>query len=459
MSRSHQRAYLAAMKRGGIVHPDITLQEAARAGITLSLACALLGQESAGGRNVWGGDNAPNGGTSGLRWKTVTENRYKQYKRARGPKGEGGRQGAGPCQLTWHTFQDRADELGGCWNPECNMRVGFTDLKAMIDRHGLAEGLEHYNTGSTTTAKGAAYSRSVRLKAERWHDILVEAAREADDPEPDAPEPDTGEPHPELSIGEKGPKVEKLERALHRRAKARDLPTVKLNGVYDRDTHGLAVEVVYRLGLYSRRIRGGVLTPYAHERIIAPHRRNATQLEREKQRAKEAEQSGTRRPRIVRAPFTTRKVFGSLGAETRFTVHYSAGGRARDLGEGIEDAKLSHRLHASKGWGGCSYHFVIPDSGELILCRPVDEKGAGVANTNSNNVHAQFPGTTGDRPTEAQKRTIRWLVANAHTEALPASHRTSRDLRRADIRGHNRWPGQSTGCPGHFTPENLGLRR
>ena len=164
MSRdSRQRAYLAAMKRGGIVYPAITLQEAERAGITLSLACALLDQESAGGRNVWGGDNAPNGGTSDLRWKTVIEGRYKQYKRQRGPEGMGGRQGAGPCQLTWHTFQDRADDLGGCWKPECNMRVGFTDLEAMIDRHGLAEGLEHYNTGSTTTAKGAAYSRSVRL--------------------------------------------------------------------------------------------------------------------------------------------------------------------------------------------------------------------------------------------------------------------------------------------------------
>lgn len=456
MASTRDRAYLAAMKRGGIVYPETTLAESRRAGIKLSLACALLEQESAGGKNVWGNDRPPNGGTSGWGWRTVTERDYRAYLRRRGSRGRGGMQGVGPCQLTWYEFQDRADGLGGCWKPAINMRVGFAHLASLIREHGYAVGVERYNGVGRRE-----YSRSVRSKAEKWHDVLVEAAQEDDDPSPQKPD-EKGEPYPALRDGDRGAKVRKLQRALNRRAKSFDLwDRTDVDGIYGPDTHGLVVEVVYRLGVYSRRIRGGALSAYAHELVIAPHRRNETQVERAKARAKEDAPTG-RAPRIVtarEAGIRTSAVFGAVGPETKLTTHYAAGPRARNLSEAISLSRGHDRFHRSKGWGGLSYHYMIPDTGEIVCGRSPSQKGAHVAGQNSNNIGINFFGTTGDRPTRAQIEAAKWLVANAHTERMPRAHRTDRDLRRADIRGHRFWPGQSTGCPGHFTPQNLGLRR
>ena len=41
--------------------------------------------------------------------------------------------GVGPAQLTWFSFQDRADDLGGCPHPFWNMLVGFEIIKAHVD--------------------------------------------------------------------------------------------------------------------------------------------------------------------------------------------------------------------------------------------------------------------------------------------------------------------------------------
>lgn len=148
-------------------------------------------------------------------------------------------------------------------------------------------------------------------------------------------------------------------------------------------------------------------------------------------------------------------VFGSLGPETKVTTHYAASPRAHNLAEGLALARGFDAFHRSKGWGGVSYHFLIPDTGEIILGRSTLHKGAHVLNTNTGNVGINFFCTAGDKPTKAQAKTYLWLLAHAHTDALPARHRTDRDLRNADIRGHKFWPGQSTDCPGFFTPAAL----
>lgn len=167
---------------------------------------------------------------------------------------------------------------------------------------------------------------------------------------------------------------------------------------------------------------------------------------------------GPAKPRIVtakQAGLSPASVFGGLGAETKVTTHYAASPRARNLAEGLSLARGFDRFHRSKGWGGLSYHYLIPDTGELICGRSTASKGAHVANMNAGNVGINFYCTTGDHPTEAQKKTYQWLRANAHTSALPRAHRTDRDLRKADIRGHSSWRGQSTACPGFFTPTAL----
>lgn len=214
--------------------------------------------------------------------------------------------------------------------------------------------------------------------------------------------------------------------------------------------------------LYWRRKEKAAIRRYRDTSLPNAEREKAREeYQRARDRRKKRDEQIAARadkPRIVPSGVRTAAVFGQLGPELRVTTHYAASPRARNLEEGLRMARQFHGFHASKGWGGLSYHYLIPDSGEIILGRPLTQKGAGVAFTNSNNVHINFFCTTGHQPTAKQKEAARWLIANAHTKAMPKSHRTDRDLRKADIRGHNQWPRQSTGCPGNFTPERLGIK-
>lgn len=160
-------------------------------------------------------------------------------------------------------------------------------------------------------------------------------------------------------------------------------------------------------------------------------------------------------PRIITArklglTFVNR--FGELGPELNVTGHYSATARARDWEEGASRARSFHQFHKTKNWGGIAYHFLIVDDGTLICGRPTILKGTHVGGHNTNNLGVNMPGTTGDRPTQAQRATYQWLLRNAHTEALPQVHRTDVDLSRARLWGHKEWVGQATLCPGLFLP-------
>lgn len=224
------------------------------------------------------------------------------------------------------------------------------------------------------------------------------------------------------------------------------------------------------LALWERRLTGRrEKHAFYHERSRRPEAQRKKLAEKWHRLVGEAESQVSRRrrqlaryggakPRIVtakQAKLYPASVFGGLGSETKVTTHYAASPRARNLAQGLSLARGFDRFHRGKGWGGLSYHYLIPDSGELICGRSTGSKGAHVANMNAGNVGINFFATTGDRPTEAQKKTYQWLLANAHTSALPKTHRTDRDLRKATIRPHNAWPGQSTGCPGYFTPTAL----
>lgn len=158
---------LDVMHREGIVEPSIVLAEAARTGLPLALACALLEQESGGGRNVFGHDPTIFVGAG-----AVTHAKYLAYRTARRASGNRRMQGAGPCQLTWWETQDEADRDGGCWRTEVNMRVGFRKLAALINAYGPPEGIRRYN-GSGPAA--IAYSLSVRRRHERWRGLLYGA--------------------------------------------------------------------------------------------------------------------------------------------------------------------------------------------------------------------------------------------------------------------------------------------
>jgi hypothetical protein len=91
------------------------------------VACAFLMQESSGGMNIYGHDRNSDG-TKRIFWGhgEVTECNYAAYLKEVERSDE--RQGVGPMQLTWHTFQ-----TPGIWRINVNLRKGFEIIKGYYD--------------------------------------------------------------------------------------------------------------------------------------------------------------------------------------------------------------------------------------------------------------------------------------------------------------------------------------
>ncbi len=177
MLTPQQQVKARRLRELGVVNPQWTVEAASNAGLELAIACAFLEQESGGGHNVFGHDKDANhhyifparDGTV-----AVTEELYKEYKRRRGPTGKGGMQGVGPMQLTFFSFQDRADELGGCWHPRANMQAGFEHAADLIRRNGMNLGIKSYN-GSGSQAD--RYLQQMLPRIEKWRASTDTAAR------------------------------------------------------------------------------------------------------------------------------------------------------------------------------------------------------------------------------------------------------------------------------------------
>lgn len=158
---------IGVMRKHNIVQPELTLRVAREVGLGLAIACSMLEKESGGGRNVYGHDAVRNPVKSppGLLLEVTQEN-YEQYKRHR--NAGLGAQGVGPTQLTFPPLQDRADELGGCWNPESNLRVGFTHLRDNVRRNGIVLGGAVYNGGPRPNATARAYGADLERRVLIW---------------------------------------------------------------------------------------------------------------------------------------------------------------------------------------------------------------------------------------------------------------------------------------------------
>lgn len=119
----------------------------------------MLVLESSGGRNVF------EGGTE------VTWPAYVAYLAQRNAGGD--TRGVGPCQITWAALQDRADELGGCWQPRFNCRAGFEHLAMLLHRHGPREAFGQWRAGSrwADDAAAAAYVDRAMLLLTGWQKV------------------------------------------------------------------------------------------------------------------------------------------------------------------------------------------------------------------------------------------------------------------------------------------------
>lgn len=164
----------------GIVNAAAVIELAEQAGLELAAAAVLLDKESGGGHAVWGHDAVNTAGTY-IKGAPVTQADYLAYRTAV-QEGRIGRQGVGPCQLTWSGYQDQADRLGGCWDWHINCTVGFGALAGAIRTLGLREGFRSFN-GSGPAAERYADDAMARLGS--WRQLLHGASTEGDDMTPE----------------------------------------------------------------------------------------------------------------------------------------------------------------------------------------------------------------------------------------------------------------------------------
>lgn len=112
---------------------------------------------------------------------------------------------------------------------------------------------------------------------------------------------------------------------------------------------------------------------------------------------------------------------------TLIVVHCSA----NRAGSALRLADID-RYHRSLGWKGCGYHYVIPADGTLEEGRPEAEAGAHCRHHNRHSIGICYigglsaDGTPADTRTEAQRATLRRLLASLHRrfpQALIVGHR------------------------------------
>ena len=146
-------------------------------------------------------------------------------------------------------------------------------------------------------------------------------------------------------------------------------------------------------------------------------------------------------------------VFGAKGEVTRGAGHYTAGNRAADGAALATEMRNDHRFHKGKGWGGLSYEVMVADDGTIGFGNPMRRKSAAVASSNTGMVNICCPGTTGDHMTAKQKASVKWLMDNWHTDAVPAAHRLPKRARSFGWKPHNEFALQSTLCPGDMAKD------
>lgn len=195
---------------GSIIRPAEVVALAARAGLELAVAAAMLQKESGGGRNVWGADNVPTGGAY-TKGGPVTEANYRAYLAAI-TAGRAGRNGVGPTQLTYSGFQTLADKRGGCWRWEVNIGVGFEILAGYMRGGDVRDAGARYNGGkpyASSVAAAKRYGDDLLARTNAWRAKLADTASSP------APTPAASSGRPTLREGDTGDLVAAVQRFMN----------------------------------------------------------------------------------------------------------------------------------------------------------------------------------------------------------------------------------------------------
>ena len=266
-----------------------------------------------------------------------------------------------------------------------------------------------------------------------------------------------------LTLDKKSEQVRALANAMNRRFETRSLKDRQVP-VFDgpmtltRDLVDATVTCAWALGA-SRATLDAMQrednVPVGVARMIRnPGLRTAKQKELGQRRVAQMRQQRKERstvPKFITAAqlgLSFQDVFGPKGNVVRGAGHYTAGHRAANAADLANEMRNDHRFHKGKGWGGLSYEVMVADDGTIGFGNPMRRKSAAVASTNTGMVIICCPGTTGDRMTAKQKASVKWLMDNWHTNAVPPAHRLPKKARSFGWKGHHEYPSQSTACPG-----------
>ena len=157
------------------------------------------------------------------------------------------------------------------------------------------------------------------------------------------------------------------------------------------------------------------------------------------------------KPRIIDLDLAFRPMT-IQGTVDKVIGHYTAGPQDENTKDAIRLCRLYHQAHLNQGWSGEAYMVCFTVDGDILVLRPARYVGAHTLGYNTGSYGVMCHGTTGDRPTGAQKRAMRWWAKNGHkrvmgkaqTQKRPDSYRWY---------GHNDF--NATGCPGSFKPSFL----
>lgn len=119
------------------------------------------------------------------------------------------------------------------------------------------------------------------------------------------------------------------------------------------------------------------------------------------------------RPRIIDVGLTFRPMTVQ-GTVDKVIGHYTAGPQDTDTQDAIRLCRIYHQAHLNKGWSGEAYHLCFTVDGDILLLRPARFVGAHTLGQNVGSYGIMCHGTTGDKPTKAQKRAMRWWAKNGH---------------------------------------------
>ena len=272
-------ALARAIRANGGRFETAVVREARRSGLPVALACAVLEKET-GFRNVFGHDavrnpvKSPPGGLL-----AVTEDNYRQYL---GHRRQGlGNQGVGPMQLTSPSLQDRADQLGGCWQPGPNIRVGLEFLAGNIRRMGAARrggGLQRLGPGRAALRRRrpgpcAAVGRAAARRAP-----AASRARPPRRPGPGpAPLRHAADLPPESPLM-RGRDIAAFQQLLNERFAGWSIDKrVDVDGEYGPMTRRAARQAVYALGISGTELAHGV-TPELRSKLRRPSRRTPDEV-------------------------------------------------------------------------------------------------------------------------------------------------------------------------------------